>query len=59
MDRLGSDPEYIEEFRAAFGTAADAITAEHAAEAIASYERTLMGGGSAFDRFLYKRKRRL
>jgi cytochrome c peroxidase len=36
-------------FREAFGT--DEITAERVAKAIASFERTLLSGNSAFDRF--------
>jgi len=36
-------------FRKAFGT--DEITAERVAKAIASFERTLLSGNSAFDRF--------
>ncbi len=48
LERLGDDPEYRQQFDAAFG---DGITAENLARAIASYERTLLAGDSPVDRF--------
>lgn len=49
--RLRSDPTMVELFTAAFGEADDAITIDHAIKAIASYERSLVSGDSAYDRY--------
>jgi len=50
---LRSDPAYREAFRDAFGIAPGQIHREHIGEAIASFERTLLAGDSAFDRYEY------
>jgi cytochrome c peroxidase len=55
IERIRADPQYVQEFRAAFASRADAVTSEHIAEVIASYERTLIAGGSPFDRYFYGR----
>lgn len=47
--RLESDENYRRQFREAFGV--DEIKIEHVAQAIAGFERTLLSGNSAFDRF--------
>jgi len=49
--RLAADPAYGKLFERAFGPGR--ITYEMAAKAIASYERTLLSGNSAFDRYMY------
>lgn len=55
-DLLGlirKDELYPSQFAAAFPKDSIALTPEHVAQAIASYERTLIAGDSAFDEFLY------
>lgn len=51
LERLKADPTYVEDFRAAFPDDGD-ITDIHLAQAIASFERTIMSGNSPFDRYL-------
>jgi cytochrome c peroxidase len=51
IEALTSDPSYVEMFEKAFGPGP--ITAQKAAKAIASFERTVLSGNSPFDRFLY------
>ncbi len=53
LSRIRSDAAYVAEFRTAFGVDAASIESSHVAQAIAAYERTLIAGDSAFDRFLY------
>jgi cytochrome c peroxidase len=53
LSRLGGDPEYREMFRMAFPDAAGAITLDDVVRALASFERTLISGRSAYDRLLY------
>jgi cytochrome c peroxidase len=47
---LAADPEYTARFREAFGPLG--VTRDTLARAIAAYERTLVSGGSRFDRYL-------
>jgi cytochrome c peroxidase len=49
--KLAKDPIYPPMFKAAFGT--DDITIGRVVKAIASFERTLLSGDSAFDRYEY------
>ncbi|MBI2687280.1 MAG: cytochrome-c peroxidase [Acidobacteria bacterium] len=49
--RINDDPEYKTMFAKAFGHGA--ITMPHIQKAIATYERTVLSGGSAVDRYLY------
>ena len=49
--RLASDPTYIRLFELAFGPGR--ITYTMVERSIASYERTLLSGNSAFDRYFY------
>lgn len=49
VEVLASDPGYRPYFRAAFGD--EAVTWERVTAALASFERTLLAGNSAFDRF--------
>lgn len=53
LERLRSNPTYVAEFRTAFGAEGASITSNQVAQALASYERTLLAGDSPFDRFLY------
>lgn len=48
---LRSRPEYVAEFRSALGT--ETIEFEHVERALATYQRTLISGGSPFDRYQY------
>jgi cytochrome c peroxidase len=51
---IRSDPSYVKAFKEVFGVeAAEDITMEHYAEAIASFERTQIAGDSPFDRYQY------
>ncbi|NOS72211.1 MAG: cytochrome-c peroxidase [Verrucomicrobia bacterium] len=51
--RVRAIDEYRERFHAAFGQPPDvAVTAEHLAQAIAAFERSLVAPRTAFDRFL-------
>jgi cytochrome c peroxidase len=56
--QLAADHEYAAAFAAAFpdeaGTAGgDAVTLDHLVRAIAAFERTLISGGSPFDRYVF------
>ena len=48
--RLRADSSYVVQFKSAFG---DAVTTQNLARALASFERTLLSGDSAVDRFRY------
>jgi cytochrome c peroxidase len=50
--KLQGDTEYRAMFRSAFGT--DKITIERIENALASFERTILSGNSAFDRYEYQ-----
>ena len=50
-EQLNADASYVEEFDKAFGP--DGVSRERIAKAIASFERTVLSGNSAFDRFMY------
>jgi cytochrome c peroxidase len=47
------DPAYGKAFREVFGVDRDAITVDHIAMAIASFERTIVAGDAPFDRYFY------
>jgi cytochrome c peroxidase len=51
VSKLGSDPEYRNLFKKAFGT--EDVNLERVEDALASFERTMLSGDSAFDRFMY------
>jgi cytochrome c peroxidase len=51
VERLKADRSYVDAFAAAFG-AAEPISIEHLAQAIAAYERTLITPDSPYDRFV-------
>lgn len=50
---LQSDAAYREHFNLAFPGSPQPLSASHAYAALAAFERTLLGGDSAFDRFMY------
>jgi cytochrome c peroxidase len=51
---IQTDPEYVAAFKAVFGVTEKAVTIDHVAKAIASFERTVLSGNSAFDRYYFK-----
>jgi cytochrome c peroxidase len=48
-----TDPEYNSLFKQVFGKTGSDITVDHVAKAIAAFERTVIAGNSAFDRYMY------
>lgn len=48
-----SDPTYGQLMKKAFGVSGTAVTMDHVAKAIASFERTIIAGDSPFDRYYY------
>lgn len=50
---IRDDPGYVAAFQSVFDVSADAITMDHVAKAIASFERTVVAGNSPFDRYYY------
>jgi cytochrome c peroxidase len=53
LEVVRADAEYADLFQKAFGKTGDQITMEEVLKAIGSFERTLVAGDSAFDRYLY------
>ncbi|MGD8312366.1 MAG: cytochrome c peroxidase [Gammaproteobacteria bacterium] len=53
LEVIRNDPSYVKEFREVYGVDAGDIGIEHYADAIASFERTIVAGDSPFDRYLY------
>jgi cytochrome c peroxidase len=51
VKKLQADPKYVASFKQAWGT--EQITIDLVAKSIASFERTVLCGNSAFDRFYY------
>lgn len=47
------DSDYAEAFNAVFNVDANEISMDHVSKAIASFERTVVAGNSAFDRYYY------
>ncbi|MFO1392175.1 MAG: cytochrome c peroxidase [Steroidobacteraceae bacterium] len=48
-----TDPAYVASFREVYGLEASAITMNHVQMAIAAFERTIVSGDSAFDRWYF------
>jgi cytochrome c peroxidase len=51
---LAADPSYVTAFAAAFPADDKPVTLNHAIQAIAAFERTLISGNSAFDRYVFQ-----
>ena len=51
--QLGAEPGYASAFAAAFPGEAQPVSFDHIVKAIASFERTLISGRSAFDRYVF------
>lgn len=49
-----SDPEYQAAFKQVFNVGGEQLTMDHVSKAIASFERSIVAGNSAFDRFYFK-----
>ncbi|MEN9706132.1 MAG: hypothetical protein RLZZ393_2011 [Pseudomonadota bacterium] len=54
---LRADPAYLAAFALAFPTDEDPVSISNVVRAIASFERTLLSGRSAFDRYVYEDRR--
>ena len=48
-----TDPEYAELFKKVFGKTGDQITMTEVKQALATFQRTLIGGNSPFDRYYF------
>ncbi len=55
LDVIRKDKSYPARFKTAFGVRPEAISINHVADAIASFERTVISGDSPFDMYLYGR----
>ncbi len=53
LEVVRGDDAYVKRFRDVFGVGPDAITVDHIAKAIATFERTQVSGDSPFDRYRY------
>ncbi|QPK61517.1 c-type cytochrome [Methylomonas sp. LL1] len=49
-----SDPEYQAAFKQVFNAGGEQLSMDHVSKAIASFERSIVAGNSAFDRFYFK-----
>ena len=50
---IREDADYVKAFKEVFDVAPEAITMDHVAKAIASFERTVIAGDSPFDKYYY------
>jgi cytochrome c peroxidase len=53
VERLSADESYRQDFARVFGHGASAVSIDNVIKAIAAYERTLISGRSAFDRYVF------
>ena len=53
LDVIEADQSYQSAFQSVFGVVGKTVTMAHVLKAIASFERTLISGDSAFDRFYF------
>ncbi len=53
IERLRRHPGYVESFAAAFPAEAEPVAVPNVVKAIAAFERTLISGNSAYDRWLF------
>ncbi|MFC1670223.1 cytochrome-c peroxidase [Spirochaetota bacterium] len=53
IEIIRSDKQYVDEFKKVFDVDANSITIDHVAKAIASFERTIIGGDTPFDKYRY------
>lgn len=53
MNIVKGDPDYVRQFKNIFAVRSAAISIRHVAQALASFERALIAGDSAFDCYEY------
>lgn len=53
LDKIRADKKYDADFKKVFGVSGKKITIDHVTRAIASFERTIIAGNSAFDRYQF------
>lgn len=53
LDVIKNDSDYQKMFKQVFNVKADKVSMAHVSKAIASFERTIVAGNSAFDKYLY------
>lgn len=53
LEVIRQDPQYTQAFQEVFSVQPEAISMEHVSKAIASFERTIIAGDSAFDRYYF------
>jgi cytochrome c peroxidase len=53
LEIVREDPEYVEAFKEVFGKSGREVTMREVTLAIAAFERTVISGGSPFDRWYY------
>jgi len=53
IEIIRSDPDYLKQFKKIFDVEPNEITIDHVVKAISSFERTIISGDSAFDRYKY------
>ena len=54
LEIIRTDPDYLATFQSVFEVSGKKLTIDHVAQAIASFERTLIAGNSPFDRYYFK-----
>jgi cytochrome c peroxidase len=54
LEIVRTDPGYLATFQTVFDVSAKKLSINHVAQAIASFERTLVAGNSPFDRYYFK-----
>lgn len=54
LEIVRTDPEYVELFEKAFAKRGEQVTMTEVEQAIGTFERTLIGGDSPFDRYYFK-----
>ncbi|MDO9140571.1 MAG: cytochrome c peroxidase [Methylobacter sp.] len=57
LEIIRTDPDYLATFQNVFNVSAKSLTIDHVAQAIASFERTLVAGNSPFDRYIFNRQK--
>lgn len=57
LEIIRTDPDYLATFQSVFDVSAKKLTIDHVAQAIASFERTLVAGNSPFDRYFFATRR--
>jgi len=53
LQRIRSDPEYVVAFKRVFGVTNEPVSLEQISLALASFQRSLVAGNSAFDRYYF------